>query len=265
MACQTIGISRSVFRYEPTRPQKDKALIQELGRLKAKHPRWGYKKIHRLLVNAGWKVNRKRVHRLWRQEGFQVPARPAKVNKAPGDESNACHIRKAEMVNQVWSIDFVKDKTADGKGLRILTVVDEYSREALATAVARRMGARDVQHVLTGLFVKRGQPEFIRSDNGSEFIAKGLQKAVKEMGSEQAYIAPGSPWQNGKNERFNGILRDELLDRELFYSLTEASVLIERFRVEYNEVRPHSAIDFETPAAFSTRQRELGHWFRPDF
>lgn len=261
MACRTLGISRSSFRYQSKRPDKDQRLIKELHRLKAAHPRWGYKKIHRLLRNDGWKVNHKRVQRLWRQEGLAVVRQPPKAKRAIGDKSNACDVRRATSVNHVWSVDFVEDRTEDGRKLKILTVIDEYSRESLAVCVRRKMGHKGVQEVIEELVDKRGRPGLIRSDNGSEFIAKGLQRAVKEMGSQCIYIAPGSPWQNGKNERFNGILRQELLQRELFYSVREAQVLIERFRVEYNEVRPHGAIDFQTPAAFSQAQRSSGSWF----
>ncbi len=239
-------------------PDKDRELIKELHRLKARYPRWGYKKIHRLLRNDGWEANHKRVQRLWRQESLSVVRKTGKRKKAPGDKANACHIRKAVLVNQVWSVDFVMDATEDGKKLKILTVIDEMSREALAIEVTRKMNTKGVQKLMEELVCKRGCPEFIRSDNGSEFIAKAMQKAVKGLGSETAYVAPGSPWQNGKNERFNGILREEVLSQELFYSLIEARVLIEHFRVRYNEVRPHGAIDFQTPAVFAQAQRSKG-------
>lgn len=258
-------ISRSCLRYKSKLPNKDRELIKELHRLKAKYPRWGYRKIHRLLCNEGWEVNHKRVQRLWRQEGLGVVRQISKTRarKAPGDKANACHVRKSTQVNQVWSVDFVIDETEDGKKLKILTVVDEMSREALAIEVSRQMDNKGVQSLLRKLVQNRGCPEFIRSDNGSEFIAKALQEAVKALGSETAYIAPGSPWQNGKNERFNGILRQEVLSQELFYSLDEAKILIERFRLRYNQVRPHGAIDFQTPAAFALAQRSQGQWFTP--
>lgn len=238
-------------------------MIRELHKLKAKHPRWGYKKIHRLLVEDGWKVNHKRVQRLWRQEGLGVVRKPAKKRKAPGDESNACHIRKAEGVNHVWSVDFMHDQTEDGKALKILTILDEYSREALAVEVRRRMGQGDVWEVVEMLMKQRGKPGFIRSDNGSEFVAKKLQDCVKRMGSECVFIAPGSPWQNGKNERFNGIFRDEVLNREIFHNLEEGRYIAEKFRVEYNEVRPHGALGFQTPAAFSKAHQASSEWFKP--
>lgn len=237
-------------------------MIKELHKLKAKHPRWGYKKIHRLLVEDGWKVNHKRVQRLWRQEGLGVVRKSAKKKKAPGDDSNACHVRKAEGVNHVWSVDFVQDRTEDGKTLKILTVLDEYSREALAVEVRRRMTQGDVWEVIEGLARKRGNPGLIRSDNGSEFVAKKLQACVKKMGSECAFVAPGSPWQNGKNERFNGILRQEVLRREIFYNLEEARYVVEKFRVEYNEVRPHGALNFQTPLAFSQTHQSSSKWFK---
>lgn len=232
-----------------------------MRRLKEEHPRWGYKKIWALLRNEGWEVNRKRVERLWRQEGLQV-SRQRGRRRSPGGEENACHIRRAEAVNQVWSVDFVRDQTADGQGLKILTVVDEYSREALAVEVQRRMDHLHVKSVIEALIRERGAPEFIRSDNGSEFIAKGLCEALAALNVEMAPIAPGSPWQNGKNERFNGLLRDELLDREMFYTLEEARVLMERFRRKFNTVRPHGAIGYKTPSEFAKEESEKGLWFR---
>lgn len=167
------------------------------------------------------------------------------------------------MVNQAWAVDFVQHHTEDGKRLKILTVVDEYSREALAVEVARTMSHKDVFKVLVGLIVQRGAPELVRSDNGSEFIAKGIQQALLEQGVESAFIAPGSPWQNGKNERFNGLLGQEELDRETYCSLAEARVMIEAYRRDYNGVRPHSAIGYMSPDTFAQSQRERGAWWQP--
>lgn len=248
------------MRYQAKPRPEDEALIADLHRLKAEHPRWGYRKIWKLLRNEGLEVNRKRVERLWRQEGLQVVRRPGK-KKAPGSTDNACHIRKAKAVNQAWSVDFVQDQTVEGRRLKILTVIDEYSREALAVEVRRKMSHHEVEKVILELVKKRGAPELIRSDNGGEFIARGLQAALGKLDVEVAPVAPGSPWQNGKNERFNGILREELLNREIFYSLDEARVLIERHQRRYNTIRPHGAIGFKTPSEFAEEERVAGRWF----
>lgn len=261
-ACSTIGISRSYMNYKSKRLELDSALIIELHAMKTKYPRWGYKKIHRLLVNEGWKVNHKRIQRLWRQEGLAVARQVRAKKRAPGSKENACDVRCSTAVNHVWSIDFVSDQTEEGRRLKMLTVVDEYSREALAIEVTRKMDNQGVQKVLGKLIAQRGRPGFVRSDNGSEFIAKALQKTLGALGVENAYIAPGSPWQNGKNERFNGILRQELLARELFYSLKEARVMVESFRRQYNNLRPHGALSMMTPTAFALQQSLAGAWFQ---
>lgn len=262
LACRVLGLSRTTLRYLSKRPDLDQPLLQELLALKAQHPRWGHRKLHRLLQNQGWEVNRKRVLRLWRQNALQVRRRAAPPRRAPGSSVNACDVRAAEAVNHVWSMDFVSDTSLEGRSLKFLTVVDEFSREALRVEVGRRLRNSDVGRVLSELISERGRPGFVRSDNGSEFIAKSLQRALKELGCEQAYIAPGSPWQNGKNERFNGILREELLSRERFYSLREAQVLTERFRLQYNNLRPHGALQLNTPNAFALQEKNAGRWFR---
>lgn len=255
-------MSRASFRYESKQPEADKPLLTDIRKLKGQYPTWGYKKIHRGLVNQGWTVNRKRVARLWREHGYQQPKQKRR-RKAPGDASNSCHIRTPQRVNQAWAIDFVQDQTADGRRLKLLTVVDEYSREALDIVVGRRMNHGDVISALKRLVAERGAPEFVRSDNGSEFIAAGVQQALAVLGVSTAYVAPGSPWQNGKNERFNGLLRQELLSREYFWSLKEAEVIIGKWREEFNAERPHGALNYKTPSGFAIQQKKTPGWWNP--
>ena len=209
--------------------------------------RYGYRRITALLRWEGWRVNHKRVERIWRQEGLKVPRKQPKRGRlwlADG----ACVRRRAAHRNHVWSYDFVFERTHDGRPLRMLVIVDEYTRECLAIDVARRLGSEDVLERLAELFVRRGTPEFIRSDNGAEFTAIAVREWLARLGVTTLYIAPGSPWENGYVESFNGKLRDELLDREIFYTLQEAQLLIERWRQHYNRFRPHSALGYRPPA-----------------
>jgi putative transposase len=192
-------------------------------------------------------VNTKRVERIWRQEGLKVPRKQSKRGRLwLGDGS--CTRRRAEHRNHVWSYDFVADRTHDGRPIRMLTMVDEYTRECLAIDVERRLDSEDVLEGLTALFTDRGTPTYIRSDNGAEFTAKAVREWLERLGVNALFIEPGSPWENGYNESFNGKLRDELLDGEIFYTLTEAKVLIERWRQEYNTFRPHSSLGYQPPA-----------------
>ena len=206
-------------------------------------------------------MNHKRVLRIWQQNGWQVRRTVSRKLKAAGSKDNACHIRCATKGNQVWAVDFVEDSTSDGKKLRILTVLDEYTREGLSLEVARRMGARRVMTVLTRLIQQRGAPQFVRSDNGSEFTAKLVKQALDKMGSESALIAPGSPWQNGKNERFNGIVSQELLSKELWGNLLEVQVVSEQWLETYNKVRPHGSLKMMTPSQYAQQARQQGNWF----
>lgn len=219
--------------------------------LARKHPRYGCRRIHALLVREGWRVNRKRVHRLWREEGLQVRGRQRKRRRLGGSE-NGCTRKKAERKGHVWSYDFTLDQTEDGKRLKLMPIVDEYTRECLGVEVERSITAQDVIATLCYLFRVHGEPEYIRSDNGPEFIANAVRQWLSEAGVQTLYIEPGSPWENAYVESFNGKLEDELLGRELFTSLTEAKVLIEQYRLEYNHERPHSSLDYQTPAEFAT-------------
>ena len=249
-ACEVLEQPRMTQRYEPKQPDKDKALTADLKRLAGKYPRYGYRFITAKLRQDGWQVNHKRVQRIWRKEGLQVPYR-RRIKKTWGSSANACFVKKAEFMNHVWTYDFIEDRTEDGRKLKFLTVLDEWTRESPAIEVDRSITSKDVISVLEYLFAVRGAPQFIRSDNGPEFIADAIKKWLvdKEVGT--LYIEPGSPWENGYIESFHGRFRDELLNREVFYSVKEAKVLAENWRLEYNHHRPHSSLDYKTPAAFA--------------
>jgi len=253
-----LGVSRTSARYESTKDDTD--LIDALSKLRVEFPTWGYRKLTGVLRDRGWQVNPKRVYRLWSEHGWQRRTPQPRTKKAPGDSSNACDVRRAEYGDHVWAIDFMEDRLGNGQKLRLLTVLDEYTREAIHIEVQPRMGAKQVEQILQVLFTTRGTPKLIRSDNGSEFTAKLIQRSLKSCGCENAWIAPGSPWQNGKNERFNGILSQELLSREVWGNLMEAQVLVEKWREQYNQVRPHGSLGMMTPAAYAEEARKEGRW-----
>jgi transposase InsO family protein len=217
--------------------------------LAARHPRYGYRRITALLRLEGWRVNRKRVQRIWRMEALRVPLKGRKRRRL-GDISGAVTRRHAKHERDVWSYDFVMDQTQDGRRLKMLPVVDEYTRECLSIEVARHLTAGEVIATLEKLFQKRGAPRYIRSDNGPEFVATAVKEWLAKSNVETLYIEPGSPWQNAYSESFNSRFRDELLEREVFTSLVEAQVLVETYRCEYNTERPHSSLRYQTPAAF---------------
>jgi len=249
-ACRALGQPRSTQRYAGVGRERDEALLRRIKELAREHPRYGYRRITALLRREGWSVNVKRVHRLWRQEGLKVPQRQRKRRRLGGGE-NGCTRRRAERPNQVWSYDFIHDQTADGRSLKILPIVDEYTRECLTIEVERGMTAEDVVSTLEYLFEVRGVPAHIRSDNGPEFIAEAVKGWLARRGAGPLYIEPGSPWENAYSETFNSRLRDELLDREVFESLKEAKVIVEDHRLEYNHRRPHSSLGYRTPAEFA--------------
>ncbi len=192
-------------------------------------------------------MNDKRVERIWRREGLKVPKKQPKRGRLWLADGSCVRLR-AEYPNHVWSYDFVEDRTHDGRKYRTLNVIDEYTHECLAIRVGRKLKATDVIDVLSDLFILRGVPGHIRSDNGPEFVAKAVQAWITAVGARTAYIAPGSPWENGSVESFNARLRDELLDGEIFYSLREAQVVIESWRRHYNTVRPHASLGYRAPA-----------------
>ena len=245
-ACKVISQPRMTQRYKTKQPNKDRALTAEIKKLAKKHKRYGYRMITAKLRQEGWNINHKRVQRIWQKEGLQVPYRH-KFKKATGSSENSCAVKKAEHINHVWTYDFMSDQTEDGRSLKFLTVLDEFTRESPAIEVGRSIRAKDVIAVLEYLFVVRGTPAYIRSDNGPEFIADAIRKWLKEKHVGTLYIEPGSPWENGYIESFNGKMRDELLSGEIFYSLKEAQVLIEMWRKHYNTVRPHSSLGYRPP------------------
>jgi transposase InsO family protein len=215
--------------------------------LASAYGRYGYRRVTALLRAAGWRVNAKRVERIWRREGLKVPRRQPRRGRLWLNDGSCLRLRP-ERPDHVWAYDFVQDRTHDGKVLRMLVVVDEFTRECLAIRVERRLGSDEVLEVLAGLFVSRGLPGHVRSDNGPEFVAGAVREWLGRLGVGTLFIEPGSPWENGYCESFNGKLRDGLLDREAFHSLREAQVLIEARRRHYNTVRPHSALGYRPPA-----------------
>lgn len=249
-ACKVISQPRMTQRYKSTRPDKDKALTTEIIKLANRHKRYGYRMITAKLCQQGRLVNHKYVQRIWQKEGLQVPYR-RKFKRATGGSNNSCSVKKAEFINHVWTYDFVSDQTEDGRKLKLLTVLDEFTRESPAIEVGRSIKAKDVIATLEYLFMVRGMPKCIRSDNGPEFIADAIKKWLNARDVNTLYIEPGSPWENGYIESFNGKLRDEVLNREVFYSVKEAKVIVETWRLEYNNHRPHSGLGYMTPAGFA--------------
>ena len=215
------------------------------------YPRYGSERVHQRLVDVGWRVNFKRVHRLWKQEHLQVPRKQHKRRRFPGNSANGCTRHRAAHRNHVWSYDFLTDRTEDGRQLKLLVVIDEFTRECLAIEAGRVFRGRDVILTLQYLFAMRGSPEHIRSDNGPEFVAKEVQRWLERAAVRTLYINKASPWENGYVESFNGRLQDELLNGELFLSLDEARYVLDEWRLEYNHRRPHSGINWQTPAAFA--------------
>jgi putative transposase len=246
-ACRVLGQYRSTQRKVPQTPDDEVALTADMIELARQYGRYGYRRITKMLRTAGWSVNKKRVERLWRREGLKVPTKQPKRGRLWLNDGSCIRLR-AERPNHVWSYDFVADRTHNGKAYRMLCIIDEFTREALAIRVARRLNSTDVIEALCDLFIVRGIPAHIRSDNGPEFIAAALREWIAAVGAKTAYIEPGSPWENGYVESFNGKLRDELLNGEIFYTLAEAKIVIEQWRRHYNTVRPHSSLGYKSPA-----------------
>ena len=244
-------MSRSAVRYE-CQPDDDEArrLAARMHELVRQYPRYGYRFIGAKLRQEGWQVNSKRIYRLWRREGFKVPRKTRKKRRL-GHSGNSCVRRRAEHRDHVWTWDFIHDRTTSGNPLKWFAITDEYTRECLALEVARSITADRVLDVLTSLFLMRGVPKHIRSDNGPEFIATAIRRHAEQAGLEMLYIEPGSPWENGYAESFFSRLRDELLNCEEFANLAEARWFARRRQEEHNHERPHSSLGYQTPSAFA--------------
>lgn len=242
-----LGQARSTQAYRPRETDDEPRLRADIVRLAEDYGRYGYRRITALLKQEGWRVNHKRVERIWRQEGLQVPRRQRPRRRLWLNDGTCVRLRP-QRPNHVWSYDFVHGRTSDGLPLRFLTVIDEYTRECLAIDVGRSLKAVDVLERLHQLFLTRGMPEYIRSDNGAEFTAHKVRAWFGRIGVRTLFIEPGSPWENGHIESFNGRFRDEFLNRELLDTLLEARVLTARWRHEYNTFRPHSSLGYRPPA-----------------
>jgi len=257
-ACRVVEQHRSTQRYQRQPAEYELRLVARMNELAAKHPRWGYRTVCQLLRSEGWQVNRKRIERLWRLEGHRVPPRRSKNSgkKAGGTAEKSIWSLPATGPNHIWSYDFMSGRTSDGGVVRILNVVDEYTRVALGSRVARSIGARDVINELERLFKRHGKPQLLRSDNGREFIADSLAEWLAGQGVQTAFIEKGSPQQNAFVERFNGTMRNEVLNGEEFDTVLEARVVIADWLVEYNTLRPHRGLGMLTPAAFAAGCRK---------
>ena len=257
-ACRALGQSRGALRKPVKRADDEERLTQDILRLALKYGRYGYKRIAALLRIEGWRVNHKRVERIWRQEGLKVPQRQRKRGRLYLNDGSCIRLRPC-WKNHVWAYDFVFDRLSDGTKIRFLTVVDEYTRECIALRVGYKLNADDVMDVLTDLFLTRGMPDYIRSDNGSEFTAKSIKKWLPALGVKTLYIEPGSPWENGYNESFNGRFRDEFLSTEAFTTLKEAEVLTAQWQHLYNHVRPHTSLGYKPPAPLAKASTIAGY------
>jgi len=246
-ACRVLEQARTTQRHSSHIKGDEERLVARIIELATRYGRYGYRRITALLKQEGWKVNHKRVERIWKREGLKVPQKQPKRGRLWLNDGSCIRLRP-QYKDHVWSYDLMMARTAEGKAFRILTLIDEYTRECLTILTQRRITSQDVIEQLFYLFIFRGAPEHIRSDNGPEFTAKAVRRWLKDLEVTTLFIEPGSPWENGYIESFNGKLRDELLNREIFTTLLEASILIEEWRKEYNQVRPHSALDYRPPA-----------------
>jgi putative transposase len=252
-AGRLLGRSRSTLRYRGRPGPDEPALVREIRRLARRHPRFGYRRIHAMLARRGYSVNIKRVRRLWAELGLKRPVRlrrPRKLGPKPGTSANSCTSRPARSRNDVWTCDFIHDRTADGRPLKWLTLVDEYTRECLTLHAAPSLTGADVRRALARVIGRRGAPNLIRSDNGSEFVCEALAGWLSTKGAEPIPVAAGSPWENGYIESFHSRLRDEFLERTEFESAADAREKGAWYRREYNTVRPHSSLGYKTPREF---------------
>ena len=246
-ACRVLGQVRRTQRYTPGMGDDEVLLTTTIVSLARHYGRYGYRRITAMLRADGWGVNHKRVERIWRQEGLKVPTKQPKRGRLWLNDGSCIRLRP-EHRNHVWAYDFVFDRTREGRPLKLLNVVDEFTRECLAIEGARKQSSRDVLRTLAGLMVRHGIPKHIRSDNGAEFVAKAVRDWLARLDVGTLFIEPGSPWENGYVESFNGKLRDELLNGEIFTTLEEAKVLTQVWRREYNQVRPHGSLGYKPPA-----------------
>ena len=246
-ACRVLGQPRSTQRHCPRQKDDEERLVRRTVELATQYGRYGYRRITALLREEGWMVNHKRVERIWRREGLKVPKRQPKRRRLWLNDGSCIRLRP-EQKDHVWSYDFVMSRTSDGRAFKILVILDEYTRECLDILVQRSITSGDVLERLYWLFLVRGTPEHIRSDNGPEFTARAVREWLGRLEVKTLYIEPGSPWENGYVESFNGKLRDELLNREVFDTLLEAKAVVEDWRKEYNHVRPHSSLGYRPPA-----------------
>lgn len=253
-ASRLLGRSRSTLRYQRQPRPGEEALVRAVRRLARRHPRYGYRRIHARLRKQGWAVNVKRVRRLWNELGLRRPLRlkkPRKLGPKPGSSANSCANQPARFKNDVWTYDFIADRTADGGTLKWLSLVDEFTRECLALHAAATLTGSDVRRLLARVIGRRGAPTRIRSDNGGEFICAALVSWLPQVGTKAIPVAAASPWENGFIESFHSRVRDEFLEREVFESVPDARAKAKWYRREYNTIRPHSALGYQTPKEFS--------------
>ncbi len=257
-ACEIAGQHRSTQRHEPKVAPDDEALRRRLRRLSARKPRWGYRRAHGHLLAEGWNINRKRVQRIWREEGLRVPARKRKRRRLGESSAEGAERLRATHPGHVWALDFQHDASSDGRELKFLNVVDEFTREALAIEVDRAIDADRTVEVLERLVAQRGAPANLRADNGPELTARVLREWCEDRSTETAYIDPGAPWQNAWVESLNARLRDEVLDVEEFSNLAEARFLAGQWQDDYNENHPHSALGMMSPSRFAASWQRIG-------
>ncbi len=252
--CRALNIHRSSIRYIAQPRDDETPLVQSVIRLAGQYGRYGYRRITALLQHEGWRISRSRVERIWKCEGLKVPQKQPKRGRLWLNEGSCIRLRPL-FANHVWSWDFVMDRTHDGRSIKILVMIDEYTRRCLILHVARRINSSNVLEILADLMMAYGTPHYLRSDNGPEMIAGELRQWLQRVGTHTLYIEPGSPWENGYCESFNGKLRDELLNGEIFYTLKEAQIVMEQWRKHYNTRRPHSALNYRSPAPEATLPR----------
>jgi putative transposase len=253
-ACRALALDRSGLRHAPRHRHEAVALARRIEELAGEHPRYGYRRIWALLRRAGWSANKKAVHRVWKQAGLKLagPRAIPRPRRSHGQDVNGCHPRPSRGKGDVWTWDFRFDRTSDGRSLKWLSLVDQFTRECLSLAARPGMTAEEIREILAEVVAWRGAPpRRLRSDNGPEFAAEAVRSYLEASGSETLHVAPGSPWQNGFAESFHSRLRDEFLELEEFESVPQARALAALWKEDYNTQRPHSSLDYLTPAEFS--------------